>query len=593
MLLFSLMFMALPVKAASVPSSTPTATIMSFNAKYFLKRDAQKVPSMDVEEEIVVLYNSASTHGIELALAQSYKGQPYNLKVTSVSSTAPSGGKYSTYQSNGSLVLRIGDSNKSVSGLQTYKIKFSLRNPIAFFKDHDEFFWDVNGTQWQQPFKVISGQLYIPSDLASQLKTGQYCYVGAQGSKSQDCSISRTQENGDTVIKALALNQPVGSNLSLVAAFKSGTFAKDQAAVRHNQLMLLLKAFLILGLPLIVFIFEFILWYKKGRDAKGRGTIVPQYTPPPGLNSLLSDAIINEGMSNKAVSAQIIELAIRGYILMTEKMTSGTFGIGKESDYNLRILRPINDLTAQEQAVIGVFFDKTEVGETVSLKELQKTRVAAYSKLSDSVEKQISADGYFKKGSKSRGNWMVSLSLLIFIIIFVVGSIVGTGMNNILPLSLGVLLSLGVTIFFGHIMAARTAKGTATLEYLKGLKMYMELAEADRIKFLQSPEGIRQWGDQSNPVNKVHLFEKLLPYAIIFGLEKQWSKQFEGIYTQAPSWYGGNMNNFSTAYLATSIASFSSFSQSSFASPTSSSSSGFGGGGFSGGGGGSVGGGTW
>ena len=81
---------------------------------------------------------------------------------------------------------------------------------------------------------------------------------------------------------------------------------------------------------------------------------------------------------------------------------------------------------------------------------------------------------------------------------------------------------------------------------------------------------------------KIKLFEDLLPYAMLFGLEESWAKEFENIYKEPPNWYQGNRGTFNTVYLANSIGGFSSASASSFSPPSSSSSSGFsGGGGFS------------
>jgi uncharacterized membrane protein len=125
----------------------------------------------------------------------------------------------------------------------------------------------------------------------------------------------------------------------------------------------------------------------------------------------------------------------------------------------------------------------------------------------------------------------------------------------------------------------------------------MEMAEAERIRYLQGPEGAEKIPtglDTEDPKEKLKLFEKLLPYAMLFGIEKKWAKQFEGLYTQPPEWFhGNNLNSFSTGYLIGSLGSIKSASSAVFTSPQSSGSSGFGGGGFSGGGGGGGGGGGW
>lgn len=161
----------------------------------------------------------------------------------------------------------------------------------------------------------------------------------------------------------------------------------------------------------------------------------------------------------------------------------------------------------------------------------------------------------------------------------------------LIVVSLG--LAIGIVLAFMIIMGKRTTEGVAVKEQLLGLKMYMETAEADRIKMMQSPNAPYAQ-NAAEPVRNVELYEKLLPYAVVMGVENEWSKQFEGLYRQPPDWYSGNYSTFSTVYLASSIGSnFSSAMNRAYAPPKSSGSSGFGGGGFSGGGGGGGGGGGW
>ncbi len=93
------------------------------------------------------------------------------------------------------------------------------------------------------------------------------------------------------------------------------------------------------------------------------------------------------------------------------------------------------------------------------------------------------------------------------------------------------------------------------------------------------------------------LFDKYLPYAMAFGVEQQFARAFEGIYTQAPQWYvGPSMMNFSVSHFSSSMSHLSTVAGMTLSSsPRSSSGSGFGGGGggFSGGGGGGGGGGAF
>jgi uncharacterized membrane protein len=87
------------------------------------------------------------------------------------------------------------------------------------------------------------------------------------------------------------------------------------------------------------------------------------------------------------------------------------------------------------------------------------------------------------------------------------------------------------------------------------------------------------------------MFEKFLPYAMALGVEKNWSKAFQGIMTEPPQWYRGGAfgPQFYPYTFTNSLGVLSAHAGTVFASaPRSSGGSGFGfgggGGGFSGGG---------
>jgi len=132
-------------------------------------------------------------------------------------------------------------------------------------------------------------------------------------------------------------------------------------------------------------------------------------------------------------------------------------------------------------------------------------------------------------------------------------------------------------------MRRRTHAGAEMLWELNGFKLYLGKTDKYRMEFYE----------------KANIFEKYLPYAIAFGLTKQWLKRMHDVYQARGQnmtvwpWYVGSahsLNSFNdfTDSIDSMIGSFSNTVGS---SPSSSSSSG--GGGFSGGGGGGGGGGSW
>ncbi len=577
-----------------VHASTQDFDITSFTSEQHLGRTDQNLPTLKIDETIVAVFPSYDqNHGLLRAIPKAYKNQPLDIRIQSITNDSGRPYKYSTSSSNDNLVLKIGDASTYVHGPTTYHISYTLKNPISFPDGHDELYWDVNGTEWLQPINEVTARVHIPAYLASSLQEQQKCFSGVAGSTSQDCTITRTSSPDETVVTTQATNLPAGGNLSYVLAFNKGTFSIDKAAYRAQAIAGLVMFGLVLGLPLAVLILVVYKWRKYGRDSKGRGTIVPQYTPPSGFNALTSDTMLHEKVRNQAITALIIELAIKGVIAIHGTETKKAFG-GTKTDYQVEMLKPADGLTAEEQTIHSMLFGTVTGTEarTVNLKDISKKAYVSMQALASSVPKELFTKGYFlndpaKVTSRYRA-WGAGCFVVAMIssFLFFKVSIVFLG------LIIGLVLSGIILMIAASKMPARGPKGVEARDYLLGLRDFIQIAEADRLKYLQSPEGVKQWGDPSKPETKVKLFEKLLPYAMIFGLEKGWASEFKDIYQQPPDWYQGNWNTFNTLYLIDSMNSFGTATMASFAPPASSSSSGFSGG-FSGGGGGGGGGGGW
>jgi uncharacterized membrane protein len=119
---------------------------------------------------------------------------------------------------------------------------------------------------------------------------------------------------------------------------------------------------------------------------------------------------------------------------------------------------------------------------------------------------------------------------------------------------------------------------------IDGFKMYMGAAENEQLKFHNPPQMTPQ------------VFETLLPFAMVMGVDQIWGQKFDELLKKTAAeyqntwYYGGVMNHY--AFANTLNSSLTQSIQSASTKP-SSSSSGSGGGGFSGGGGGGGGGGGW
>lgn len=587
-ILGGLLIMGVLFAPGLVHASTQDFFIKNFEADYYLSRDGQKTSQLKVDETIVAQFpDYDQNHGIERAIPQSYQDHTVSLQIDSVTDEHGASYPYSTSTSNHNRVLRIGDANRYVHGLTTYKISYTLRNVINF-QDQDEFYWDVNGDQWSQAMESVTARVHIPPDLQSSLTGQQVCYNGSYGQNTQNCTITPdVKDQNDTVITVNAFNVSGNQTVTFDVGFKKGTFQLGPEIAAENR-RALLKLFAIAGLigipPIIAFAICFSKWRKTGRDPKGKGVIIAEYIAPKNLNVLSSAYILNQKLSSQAATAGIIELCIKGYLRINETKIKKL--IGSKTDYEVEVVTDTSTVSAEQQLLLDALFDgKIAPGAKTQIAEQKNKLYTTITKMNDSLAKDLTTAGYFASNPQTaRKRFYLSGGILLFI-----GFITGT-----IGIGIGLILAALVVFGFSAIMPARTQSGVEIKDYILGLQEYIKLAEAERLRYLQSPQGAeKRTIDPTDPKQQVKLFEDLLPYAILFGLEKDWATQFIDLYTQPPSWYNGSSGTFNAIYLANSLSSFNSVNAAAFSAPSSSGSSGFGGGGFSGGGGGGGGGGGW
>ena len=566
----ALVFALIPQTAFANPNNF---YFESFDADYYLSIDDNNRSSLVIKEKLVAIFpNYDQNHGIERAIPTIYDNHPVNPNIIRVTNEKGIDIEYTTYKSNDNLVVKIGSDKKFVYGKNTYNIEYGLSDVTKSYPAGDEFYWDTNGTQWKQAFNSNTSRLHIDSKLIQNF-TGQVdCYSGPVGSNLKNCTANIDSSNDNKIItisSTLALE--AGENITMVVSFKSETFASYiSPPLSFNQkifygIIIVILALWYLIIPICLFIWSFSRWKKFGRDAKTNTAIVPQYLAPKNISIIEADIIKNSTMSNKAITATIIDLAVRHYWRIFDL---------DNNDYEIEIIKDTSDLLESEKAIVKIIFtDNFLVGSKIKLNN-EKNLYSQTQIIANDCYIQSIVDGYMIDTRKIQKK--VNLFGVLLIIL------------SILTLNIIGFFSAIAMMMFARNMPALSNKGIELKTYLGGLNMYMKVAEQDRIKLLQGANTA-----EIDSKQLIILYEKLLPYAILYGIDKSWTEQLSHLYIdQAPTWFNGNNQRFNSIMFAGAINSFNSTTSNSFAPPTNSGDSGFSGG-SSGGGGGGGGGGGW
>jgi len=300
-----------------------------------------------------------------------------------------------------------------------------------------------------------------------------------------------------------------------------------------------------------------------------------EFLPPEDLRPAQMGLILDERADTLDVTATIIDLAVRGYLHITELPKEGLFG---HKDWQLNKVKPADDelLPYERELFESLFSDSKEEVTISSLKY----------KFADDLKKvkeKLYADGMKRDWFAGNPESMRRLWLFGGIMVVVIGVLASIGSaiqlsRALIPVPL--IFAGLVLIVMAHTMARRTATGSEVLRRVLGFRLYITTAETRRQEF----------NEQKN------IFARYLPFAIVFGCVNKWAKAFEGLDDMAQSstasWYTG-VGPFQVVAFSAGLQAFATGVSSTMASAApSSGGSGFSGG-FSGGGGGGGGGGSW
>jgi uncharacterized membrane protein YgcG len=585
----------LALTAAPATAGVDDFEFESMTVQYSLSRDADGTARLHVVETLVALFPEYDQNrGIVRDIPTDYGRVDTGVDIRSVTDEAGQAvpyeeSRWSDYAGDEYVSLALG-TDEFVHGRTTYVIEWTAHDVIGTFDTGQEFYWDVNGTGWAQPFGEVSAALVLSPELRATTTGDTACFFGYDSS-TERCDIRMTEEGVEIVPLALGGYQ----NVSMVVGFEPGTFREGTPVDKTWPFVVL--PWVLLGVLAAAGLTAVALRRFLWRHAPGRGIIVPEYEGPEELGVMSAAALL--GRPAAGFPAQLVKLAVDDIVHLVED---------PEEREHRRFRLDLLDRSAavhapDDRALRKLFEKKTKDGASLVLD--RKNR-----RLGDRVASLTAqAKGSLRPAFLSRGErsplqrvifWPALAVLVGAILLAVLCGIEDVG-STLLSITVPVAIvgSLIVMGFSGK-PERRTEKGTAAYEQLLGLRDYLQLAEADRLRVLQSPEGaVRTRIDPRNPAAVVKLYERLLPWAIVWGVEKQWAAELAEHYgeTTPPSSSLQLSSGFSslaslgTTFAASSFATTPPVSSSS-GSGGSSSSSGFSsGGGFSGGGGGGGGGG--
>ena len=481
------------------------------------------------------------------------------------------------------LAVLTGD-DAYVHGAQEYVISYTLDDVVLPRDDGraDEFYWDLVPFTRAQPIAAFSAEVGFSPALAASLTGQSRCYVGTHGATSE-CTVTSAHGSDPATVAIAPIPLAPNEGVSVAIGMQPGTVTQPDTRLPNFALDTL--PLIVGGVGLLAGGAGAVGVVRQARTRRGTRPVVAQYEVPAELPPLLAAPLA--GTTRPAAPAELVHLALLGATRIEEvPRADGT--ARKRPKLGFRLLAPERAGDPLDAAAIDAVFQGKPVGTLVAVPKESAKFAERMTTLTARGPEAALARGYQEKVRSRFASVMGWLSLAIaaaLIVFMVLGMTSRLSVTPVIAALLAVLcVGLGVLGLIRHRVLTHT--GAAARNHLLGVREFIRVAEADRIKMLQAASTAERRTIDGAEV--IELYERLLPYAMLFGLEKEWGTALATRYAQDPAylplWYPGALSagfgNFdrSITQLTTSLANATSTS--------SSSAGGSSGGGFAGGGGG-------
>jgi SsrA-binding protein len=145
--------------------------------------------SMMVQEQITYDFGDNQRHGIMRTIPVEFARDSTHVReypLTDIEVSSPSGAPSDLKVDKGPVTtLRIGNPDRTVSGVQTYVIRYTVGGVINNFADHQELYWNAIGSEWDVPIASALATVEGPAEVQQVA-----CFEGAQGS-TQQCTAAK------------------------------------------------------------------------------------------------------------------------------------------------------------------------------------------------------------------------------------------------------------------------------------------------------------------------------------------------------------------------------------------------------------------
>ncbi|WP_345017419.1 DUF2207 domain-containing protein [Actinomadura keratinilytica] len=544
-----------PAQAAAAPSAQ-TGTAQTGTARTGTARTAAAAAETVVRDQVALRVGEGGTLHARETIVYEFAGQRgftrsfvtrehesvtrdrvYRLE--NVRASSPDGGptQVSLSTSDTRTDVRVSGPG-ALTGRRTVVLEYDVRGAVAPMGDTEELRWPAAGG-WRVP--VAESRATV--DGGAMIRNIN-CFAGPPGT-----AIGCTQfYTNHTHTQGVFSQQEMlaGEYLTVVVGYPPGaTGGKAIHERRHTVATAFsinaVTASALLGLLVLLLGGIVLLYLLRGRDARvvGRraaeGDHAPvagaRFEPPDGVRPGQIGTLIDEQADVIDVTATIVDLAVRGHLLIEEQDREATGRL----DWTLRRLpAPADDLLRYERILLEALFTGADGAprDGVRLSELDGTFADALARVRSAMYDDVVEQGWFaRRPDAVRSRW--TIAGMVLTVLGIAGTVALALFTDMALAGLAVIIAGAALAYGGQYMPAKTARGSTVLAHTIGFRAFLERGELPA-----------EAGAELDSRERIALFSRFLPYAVVFGVVGPWAKTVEDAGERAEgadnlAWYEG------------------------------------------------------
>ena len=428
---------------------------------------------------------------------------------------------------NGDIRLRIRKAGFGAPDPDEFHISYTINNAMVGTPENQELYFNTNGTAWPNGFKEFRAILTLDPELADARSGPFTCYQGPAGSRARcDARVSDSQ---------FRLDLPDGlgprENVTFAVGFQPGTVSDPVPPFAGRSHGWWGIAGLV-GIGLIAVAIALVIRRRASNLDRGEEGVVTQFDPPKDLLPIAAADFL--GLPERGAAAHLAWLVVEGRarIHSSEEASAAadddhvsTSTLRRLAD-DMTIVWDSEGMSREQIKITQELFGQPGTRRRLS-SAISGTAMEQAQRLRDNVVENASLRRRSEAGA--RLFWIGYIAIFCYGFLQILLGLAGLGWWFLLAGLVGVLL-LVLARHLAPVHVGLTVNGQEVRRHLMGLKKFVAMSESGRISWLQNAASAPR-----DEEGRLHLYKKLLPWAIVFGEERSWRRMLGDMYTRFPS----------------------------------------------------------